>query len=271
MNPTIDASCFARSSSGVGFSDALFPLLEKTIQKKGYCVVKNLAFNKDNIRPSLFSFLSNLGKLTAHQTNQSILSQAEDYFWDIKYRGSKYNTEHETTFSEQLGGCPLHSDSSFKDNPENYLVMYVVTPANDGGESVFLRSRDLFSELENNTEGRKCLDILNKNIYPFQTPISFDKDETIVFKPIVHLEKEIIRFRYDCIQKGIKQYQITSEMHWALNFFKDAINRTNKVTVFSANQGDLIIIDNLHGLHARLPFQDANRHYIRARIGKPCS
>ncbi|HFC7265783.1 TPA: taurine catabolism dioxygenase TauD, partial [Neisseria meningitidis] len=29
---------------------------------------------------------------------------------------------------------------------------------------------------------------------------------------------------------------------------------------------DLIIIDNVNGLHARTDYTDKNRHYIRARI-----
>lgn len=77
-----------------------------------------------------------------------------------------------------------------------------------------------------------------------------------------------IRFRSDCIYKGIEDNRdkITDEMISALDYLVNLVNTSNDIQEFSAQDDDLIIIDNTRGLHARTNYTDQARHYIRARI-----
>lgn len=52
----------------------------------------------------------------------------------------------------------------------------------------------------------------------------------------------------------------------ALDYLVNLIRNSDNVKEFSAQDDDLIIIDNINGLHARTDYADKNRHYVRARI-----
>lgn len=245
-------------------------LLEKihaTVSNSGYCIVRGLNFsNCDEVERNqkLFDFLSQLGKLTNHKNDDNLKS----IFWDIKYRGDDYATNNEITFSEDVGECPLHSDSSFSENPENYLVMYVVKSANNGGNSLFLSSSDIKKELSNTELGLQYLNILANNQYPFKTPKSFGERDGVVWGTILSNDNQMIRFRDDCIYKGILENKdkVTQEMIDALDYMVSLIKKPNNIQEFCAQDDDLIIIDNSNGLHARTDYTDKSRHYVRARI-----
>lgn len=250
-------------------SNAIIEEMQEIISKRGYCVLRNMGL-KDLIldkKVVLSSFLSQIGNLTQHNSN---IHDTSSQFWDIKFRGDEYIKVNQTTFSEQTGACPLHSDSSFILNPEDYLVMYVVNPACKGGESLYLSYATVVNCLKNSEEGKKCLQILSENDYPFKTPKSFDENESVIFAKILDMDNQTIRFRHDCIQKGMTNYKSNkrSEMIWALEFLTLLINENKEIEEFQAIEDDLIIVNNLYGLHARKPFTDINRHYIRARVTK---
>ncbi|HFC8321024.1 TPA: TauD/TfdA family dioxygenase, partial [Neisseria meningitidis] len=101
---------------------------------------------------------------------------------------------NDITFSEDVGECPLHSDSSFSENPESYLVMYVVKSANDGGNSLFLSSSDIVNQLSKTETGKKHLKTLTGNLYPFKAPASFDKKQGVRWGNILSVNTQMIRF-----------------------------------------------------------------------------
>lgn len=244
--------------------------LKEKIDHYGYCVLRGVGFKDeglDNKKNKLYQILSNIGTLTGHNTGHEG-QNLDSMFWDIKFRGEDYNKENKTTFSEQTGECPLHSDSSFIFSPEDYLIMYVVKPAETGGESLFLSYKNLSEKLLETAEGKRCLEILNTYEYPFQTPKSFDVDERIIWAKVIDQQEGSIRFRHDCIQKGIalNADKISAEMQWAIDFLTSVINIFENINEFSALEDDIIFINNRKGLHARKDFKDASRHYIRARI-----
>ncbi|CDH24560.1 TauD/TfdA family dioxygenase [Xenorhabdus bovienii] len=235
--------------------------IENKVKKDGYTVVKNLGINnltKETRELALFILLSSLGKLTTHSVN--------DYFWDIKHRGNMKEKDN-LTFSERYGECPLHSDSAFSKYPEKYLTMYVIKPAADGGDSIFVSIKDLTKEMINTPDGSKCLSILFNEIFPFETPSSFDNSSPTFLGPILEGDNKI-RFRYDCIIKGFKKYPDvkTTEKVWAVEFFNNYLQYKASKKIFPGEMDQLIIIDNHHGLHARTDFQDKYRHLLRARV-----
>ncbi|MBD2783465.1 TauD/TfdA family dioxygenase [Xenorhabdus sp. DI] len=236
-------------------------IVEKQVKQNGYTVVSCLGlknFTRKTKELALFTFLSSLGELTIHST--------KDFFWDIKHR-QNMKKEDNTTFSEQYGECPLHSDSAFSEFPERYLTMYVIQPASDGGDSVFVSMEKLASEIKKTPDGVKCLSILSNECFPFETPSSFNKSTPIFLSPILG-EGNKIRFRYDCIIKGFEKRPDlqTSEKMWAVDFFNNYLQYKATRNVFSADEDQLIIIDNHYGLHARTDFLDEKRHLLRARI-----
>lgn len=269
-NYIIEMKCIFLRQDEAGI-DSIIKKAKEIISNRGYCILRNTGMknlSKDQ-KAILSFFLSKIGSLTQHKTNTNVCD-TESQFWDIKFRGEEYIKVNQTTFSEQTGACPLHSDSSFVSQPEDYLVMYVVKPAYKGGESLYLSYETVVSSLKSSQDGKRCLQILNENKYPFKTPKSFDENETVVFAPILDINNQTIRFRHDCIQKGMATYETNnhSEMTWALGFLTSLINENKEIQEFQAIEDDLIIIDNLRGLHARKPFADIGRHYIRARVTK---
>lgn len=246
--------------------------IKSIIKKNGYCIVRNLGLKNLEINEKknlLYKFLSEIGHLTGHNTDDPNDISLDSIFWDIKFRGDEYNKNNQTTFSEKTGDCPLHTDSSFIPNPEDYLIMYVVYPASEGGESLYLSYHDILDALNSNVDGKRCLNILVNNELPFQTPKSFDINQTIHWNKIIE-EDGSLRFRHDCIENGIKLFKnrINEEVIWAIEHLVGVINNNKNLKEFNALADDLIVVDNRHGLHARRDFTDINRHYIRARASK---
>ncbi|MFL1731489.1 hypothetical protein [Moraxella oculi] len=90
--------------------DGLIEKIHNTVQGFGYCIVRGLGLKHfDDIQRNqkLFDFLSQLGRLTSHKDDDF-----KSVFWDVKYRGDNYVVNNDVTFSEDVGECPLHSDSS---------------------------------------------------------------------------------------------------------------------------------------------------------------
>ncbi|HEY9988650.1 TPA: TauD/TfdA family dioxygenase [Neisseria meningitidis] len=247
-------------------NNSLIEEIHNTVQSIGYCIVRGLNLNHlDDSRRNkkLFDFLSQLGMLTNHKDDGF-----KSIFLDIKYRGDDYVINNDITFSEDVGECPLHSDSSFSENPESYLVMYVVKSANDGGNSLFLSSSDIVNQLSKTETGKKHLKTLTGNLYPFKAPASFDKKQGVRWGNILSVNTQMIRFRSDCIYKGIEENRnkVSKEMVLALDYLVKIIKNASDIQEFSAQDDGLIIIDNVNGLHAGTDYTDKNRHYIRARI-----
>lgn len=133
-----------------------------------------------------------------------------------------------------------------------------------------MSANDIISDLSYLDKGKQYLKTLSENRYPFKTPKSFDEKESVVLSKIIDIKSNSIRFRLDYILKGMDVYTNADHaaMTSALNALTQVINENKKVREFKALEDDLIIIDNLKGLHARQPFSDQNRHYIRARVTK---
>ncbi|WP_340614552.1 TauD/TfdA family dioxygenase [Xenorhabdus thailandensis] len=67
--------------------------------------------------------------------------------------------------------------------------------------------------------------------------------------------------------KGFEKHpDFHSRKMWAVDFFNNYLQYKANKNIFSADEDQLIIIDNHYGLHARTDFQDKNRHLLRARV-----
>lgn len=244
--------------------DANLDKVKSQVSQYGYVVVRGLGINElpnETLKQRLARFLEQYGSITSHNSH--------GFFWDIMHRGDDYVSKNTTTFSEEVGECPFHTDSSFKVVPEDFLTMYVVNPAKEGGDSLFLPVRAIVEDLKLTPDGMECLQILKRKIFPFQTPSSFDSETPIIFDHVLSEDEKCIRYRLDCIQNGIRalpDLQEGSQIKWCLAELEKVVSNSKKKVVFSAKADDLIIIDNVRGMHSRTHFEDKTRHLIRARV-----
>lgn len=112
--------------------------------------------------------------------------------------------------------------------------MYVVKSANDGGNSLFLSSSDIVNQLSKTETGKKHLKTLTGNLYPFKTPTSFDKKQGVIWGNILSLNTQMIRFRSDCIYKGIEENRnkVSKEMVLALDYLVNVIKNASDIQEF---------------------------------------
>lgn len=247
----------------IGMSDAeLIREAKARIYNAGYVIIKNFgiyALSVNKKKDKLYSVLSKLGNITTHD--------GATYFWDIMHRGDDYVKNNVTTFSEEIGECPLHTDSSFKNKPEDFLVMYVMQPAEKGGDSIYLSANSVIKQLSKSHQGRECLTILKRKIFPFRTPCSFNPSTPTIYESILSEDELVIRYRRDCIENGLSKDDINYDLiNKGIDTFEKALKETDEKIIFSAQKDDLIIVDNTRGLHSRTYFDDTRRHFIRARV-----
>lgn len=165
----------------------------------------------------------------------------------------------------------LHTDSSFKQAPEQCVFLFVVRPAADGGGITKLLSADhLLTKFSDDT-GRESIKLLSSIAWPFRVPTVFTKrrsedDVEWICAPILS-DKPRIRFRYDLIASGLKYISSgpLPDRERALSHFRRVLNESACVSVPLA-RGDLLVLNNHVILHGRSPFDDFERLLLRVRL-----
>lgn len=235
--------------------------ISKSIRNNGIAILDNIGigdvidFRVRHI--ALYLLLTTISKPSIHSTN--------DIFWDVKDIGDQKNGKV-ITFSERYGECPLHTDSAFSEHPEHFLTLYVVKPANDGGESVYLSFKNLLHTLTEHKDGDKCRYLLENKDFPFMTPPSFNPNTPVILKPV--FQDNRVRFRYDCLIDGLDKYPElrTVDRVWCIELLNELIENNQFKKIVSVQKDQMILIDNWHGFHARTHFEDKSRFLIRARL-----
>lgn len=227
----------------------------------GFVVVRGLKFNSypDEVRDALLlSLLSFVGSPTAHNAEKKVL-------WPVTPR--KSDAGRKTTFSEELGEAPMHTDSAFAANPERFICLFVVRHALcGGGKSMFLNGRQVIEQLTDTQDGRECVDILTRETFPFLVPAAFNSQRTVIEAPVIGTNP-MLRFRHDCLIEGFAERPdlFTPEKLWAVNTFNDFLHTREPLT-FTLQRDEMIISDNHRLLHSRSDFSDPYRYLLRARM-----
>lgn len=246
--------------------DELANLVRDMVALEPACVVlRGLGYGRypQAIRDTLVLALTrSVGQPTDHNNDKRVL-------WPVKPRVEqvKKTVDYKTTFSEEAGEAPLHTDSAFAAGPEKYNALYVVKQANEGGVSVLLNVPQLINDLARTVEGRECIEILRNNEFPFRVPDAFFKGERLFTAPVLG-ENPFVRFRYDCIEAGfaLREDLRTNERVWAIEHFRDKAETSDARMFYQLQDDELIVIDNHIMLHARTDFEDLDRHLIRVRM-----
>jgi len=231
------------------------------------CVVlRGLGYNRfpQPIRDTLVLALTEgVGQPTDHNLDKRVL-------WPITPRAEvvRKTVDYKTTFSEEAGEAPLHSDSAFAPEPEKYNALFTVKQANAGGVSVVLNVPRLLSDIARTGEGRECLEILRGQEFPFRVPDAFyNGGERVITAPVLG-DRPIVRFRHDCLMAGfaLRENLRTNERLWAIEHFREAAETSEARVFYQLQPDEAIILDNHAILHARTDFEDRDRHLIRVRM-----
>lgn len=228
-------------------------------------LLRGLGYNRypQPIRDTLVLALTGgIGVPTDHNHDKRVL-------WPVKARDEQVGKtiDYKTTFSEEAGEAPLHSDSAFAHQPEKYNALFVVKQAQEGGVSVLLNVPQLMDELGETVEGRECIEILRENEFPFRVPDAFFRDERLITAPVLG-DKPFVRFRYDCLMAGfaLREDLRTNERLWAIEHFRAKAEASEARVFYRLQPDEAIVIDNHVMLHARTDFSDRDRHLIRVRM-----
>lgn len=232
----------------------------------GCVVLRHLGYGRfpQAVRDTLVLALAQaIGKPTDHNADKRVL-------WPVRPRDEEMRktVDYKTTFSEEAGEAPLHTDSAFAPVPEKYNCLFVVNKASDGGgASVLLNVPRLVDELDRTSDGRHCLDILRGREFPFRVPDAFFKGERVITAPVLG-GGPFVRFRHDCLMAGfaLREDLRTNERVWAVEHFRAAAESSSTRITYMMQEDEALVIDNHTILHARTAFGDRDRHLIRVRM-----
>jgi alpha-ketoglutarate-dependent taurine dioxygenase len=230
----------------------------------GFVILRNLPFllYKRPLQDLLFLAISTvLGNITVHDDAQKIV-------WEVTPRTNII--DRKPTFSELNTEAPLHTDSAFIEQPEEYFGLFVVNAAKTGGDSILISIKKVLEQLNQSYLGAKCLTILRNNIFPFHIPPAFANNQTNIIKAPIINDSPLIRFRLDTIFSGFRYCpELASyDSLWAINYFNSFLESFQDKLVFKLNEGDLIFVNNHTMLHGRTAFKDNNRLLLRIRVRK---
>ena len=164
------------------------------------------------------------------------------------------------TFSSKIGHAPLHTDSSYRTDPEHWILLICVRPAIIGGETILVDTSDLRIKLKQKPD---YFELLSSPLWSFIGPSIFGH-------PAVHqvpvITPTMVRWRPDCTQPS-SPFNNTknSKLYDVLQWFNDIVLEchTHKLSLCT---GDALLINNWSMLHGRNYFDDLDRLLLRARI-----
>jgi len=174
------------------------------------------------------------------------------------------------TFSQHNGAAGLHTDSQYREHPEDAFSLFTVSQAScGGGESWILHVRDIHTALSGMPDGERYLRLLRTEPVPFASPTIFnlegDASVEVIEAPIFEGDK--IRYRQDTLLRGRQEKPIENpELMKALEALEVAIHDNPNIQRFHADEGSCLYIDNKRTLHGRSEFHDSRRLMLRLRF-----
>ena len=165
------------------------------------------------------------------------------------------------TFSETDGEARLHTDSQYHRLPERAFILACERPANDGGASILLDSREA-RHIAHDQLGMEGLRLLERPLWSWSVPDVFQRQGVPPVSPpaAVFAEDGSIRWRIDNIQCG------SEELFQIARSFADALSGARQVVRVVLGAGDVLFCDNRFALHGRETFSDRERLLYRVRL-----
>jgi alpha-ketoglutarate-dependent taurine dioxygenase len=184
----------------------------------------------------------------AHQAGRPSSRDRDQIVWCVRPSGTT------AKFSMKAGPADLHTDSTYHDDPEPFVLLYVWRPAADGGESLVLHVDDLQTELDGDTKA-----ILREPIWRWKRPSAFGGGLTAGHAVI---ENGTVRWRLDNLIIGD---DAEGQMHAAAQV-AEVLDKSASVRTIRLDRGDALLVDNRRVLHGRRDFTDQARELYRIRF-----
>jgi len=264
-----DALNIIRLNESKDFSDeSLVDTIKESIDNPGYIILRGWAENTKNIT-DLSSRLLSLVKYIGYPVSHD---QQHSFVWNIKRRFDL--NQSVPTYSEHANEASLHTDSQYREKPEDAFALLSLEPAAcGGGVSLLMTYESLMKEL-NATEHRKSLKkVLEEETFPFAVPTAFKRNPTsgreYVYAPILEKDGKL-RFRSDTLRKALDDMKgdFHRQVENAYEMMVDILSSSKNIRYFFLEKGDLVFINNRTVLHGRTAFSDINRHLLRIRFNR---
>lgn len=244
----------------------LAKVIHDNMKDPGYVVVRGFDMGSARLNEAT-NFLLELGQILGTPISHD---ESGSLIWDIKASGR--TGAKVPTFSEHADEAFLHTDSQYRQTPEDIFALYCLQPAADGGGvSLLMTYRDLMDEINATPERAALVPYLETELYPFAVPTAFklnpDGPPEYVYSPILEGNGKL-RFRVDTLVSALADGvgNLSAKALEAFEMVKDVLETSDKVRSFDLETGDLFFLNNRRTLHGRTSFSDINRHLLRIRL-----
>ena len=190
-----------------------------------------------------------LGELIVQNIQQEKIVKIKDVGKSMKTGGRYHETKE---------GGSHHTDSpQWKDVPD-YLGLFCVHNAKNGGTNLFLSAYTIHN---------KILKEKNELLHIFYEKFHFDKrgefkdgESPTVFEPIFEFKDERLYFRYlrNYIDAGhdIQNQPLSKLQKEALTYLDNLMRKDEMIMGYDLKPGDMVFSDNHWIIHGRTPFED---------------
>jgi alpha-ketoglutarate-dependent taurine dioxygenase len=191
----------------------------------------------------------------AHRAGRPSSRDRGDVVWCVRPSGTV------AKFSMKAGPAELHTDSTYHDDPEPFVLLYVERPASDGGESLVLHVDDLRATLDDAKVADDTKALLGAPIWRWKRPSAFGGGLTSGHAVI---EDGTVRWRSDNLtidddHGGDQQKSAAAQL-------VEVLNDSAPVRTIRLDRGDALLVDNRRVLHGRRGFADQARELYRVRF-----
>jgi alpha-ketoglutarate-dependent taurine dioxygenase len=239
--------------------------IRQVLDRKGFLLARNLALPREP-GPALDAVFLAVAASVGTPVSHTIDGSA--YIWDItpKTAGSRV-----PTYSEHNGEAPLHTDSSYRKLPENYIANLMIRPAGDGGgTTTLLDGRIVIDEMARSAEGRACLEVLATTLFPILVPTVF-RTQAHADIEMIHASvlstKPLLRFRIDSMLDAIKHSGADAGTKARyLNYFFRVACESESLLRLRLLERDMLFLNNHLVMHGRTAFTDIRRLMKRIRM-----
>lgn len=260
-----DSSGVQKIQAGTLFSAPGFSsLILSKLQNEGFVIISNLNLPVSCRGQALEDFVRLMGDPVLHALSDT------SFICDIKKKVEI--TSAFPTYSEHSEEAFLHTDSAYKETPEDAFILYCIKPAAcQGGMTTILSLSDIYNEMAAHPCSQLLLRELANTRYPYMVPSIFktrrDVVDEFIHEPILEPSQKI-RFRRDTIQKSLSRIASTlsEDAIAAFELFTSLIKNSQKTLKVNLAAGDLLVMNNRTMLHGRTAFNDSTRHLLRIRF-----
>lgn len=244
--------------------------VQRVMEEHGFAYVKGIASedaDEAECEVVIRESVNAIGVPSAHDLDGQ-------HLWRITYKDENSVVP---TYSQHNGIAGLHTDSQYRQHPEEAFALMTVRQAEcGGGESWILHVNDIVEELLKLPNGGAHLRTLREVPVPFASPSIFNINSEnqeqieVIHAPI--FDGREIRYRDDTLRRGIEATQpLVSEVQEAVDALEHAIHDNPKILRFHSRNGSCMYIDNKLTLHGRSAFADHRRLMLRCRFNRALS